>query len=103
MAEYVAGYSLLVDAVVPYEDWDEAYFALLSLKAHYQSLPGYQGMDIHARDLESGDIKVTITTMFELADQILVWLQNDITPEGLLRVLDPPPLVISSDVREIVV
>lgn len=100
---YVAGYSHLVDAVVPYESWDETYFSLLSLKAHYQALPGYQRMDIHARDLESGDIKVTIITNFELADQILVWLEHDITPEGLLREMQPPPLVISSDVREIII
>lgn len=100
---YVAGYSHLVDAIVPYAAWDEAYFSLLSVKAHYQSLPGYQRMDIHARDLESGDVQVTIVTDFEYQEQILVWLRSGITPEGILQQVTPPPIIITSDVREIIV
>jgi len=100
---YVAGYSMLVDAVLPYEGWNEAYFALLSLKAHLQALPGFQRMDIHARDLVSGDVMITIVTDFELLEQILVWLEVGITPEGILNQITPPPLSMTSDMREIVV
>ena len=100
---YVAGYSYLVDAVVPWSGWDEAYFSLLSLKAHLQSLPGYQRMDIHARDLDSGDVKVTVITDFELMEQLSVWLDYGITPQGVLLEIEPPPIVITADVREIVV
>jgi hypothetical protein len=100
---YVAGYSLLVDAVLPYAGWAEAYFSLLSLKAHLQALPGFQRMDIHARDLVSGDVKITVVTDFELAEQMLVWLEDGITPEGVLLQVTPPPLSMTSDMREIVV
>ncbi len=53
----VVAYSQVVDAVMQREVWDEAYFSLLSLKAHIQSLPGWQRFDLWATDLDSGEIK----------------------------------------------
>jgi hypothetical protein len=97
---YVAGYAQVVDAVLSGAAWDEAYFSILSLKAHCQSLPGYQRMDFMVRDLDSGDVDVTIVTNFEYLEQLSVWLEHGQTPDAILSAMEPQPSRLRIDVRE---
>jgi hypothetical protein len=85
----------LVDAVVPRESWDEAYFSFLSLKSHLQSLPSWVDMKVDARERPDGTVEVLVTTGWSSADAIAVWLDHGLTPDALLRALTPPARQIS--------
>lgn len=97
---YAIAYSQVVNAVVPRASWDEAYFSLISLKAHLQSLPGWQRFDFWAQDLESGDIKVVVITNWDSPVQLQVWSENGITVDSTLRALRPLPVSIQIDLFE---
>jgi heme-degrading monooxygenase HmoA len=90
MYEAIA-YAQVVDTVIPKEAWDEAYFSLLSLKSHIQSLPGWQRFDFWARDLEEGGMKVVVVTNWEHPEQLERWLQSGITADAVLRSIKPAP------------
>lgn len=96
----VAAYSQIVHAIVPRAAWDEAYFSLLSLKMHLQSLPGWQGFDFWARDLTNGDVKLVVSTNWDYADQLALWLKDGMTVDAVLRALDPPPISVQVDLYE---
>jgi hypothetical protein len=99
MNEAIA-YAQLVETVIPAEAWDEAYFALLSFKAHIQSLPGWQRFDFWARDLEDGDIKVIIVTNWDHPEQLERWLENGVTADAVLRSIRPAPTSINVELFE---
>ena len=96
----VAAYSQIVDAVVPHAAWDEAYFSLLSLKMHLQSLPGWQGFDFWAKNLTNGDVKLVVVTNWDYPDQLALWLKNGMTVDALLKALDPPARSVHVDLYE---
>lgn len=97
----VVAYAQVVNAVVPRVAWDEAYFSLLSLKIHLQSLPGWQRFDLWAQDMKDGDnIKLIVVTNWDFPEELAVWLQNGVTVEGILNALDPPPISLQVDLFE---
>lgn len=96
----VVAYSQVVNAVVPRNAWDEAYFSLLSLKMHLQSLPGWQRFDLWAQDMEEGDIKLVVVTNWDYPEELAIWLQHGVTVESVLNALDPPPISLQVDLFE---
>ncbi|MGW8318616.1 MAG: hypothetical protein ACWGPS_05165 [Candidatus Promineifilaceae bacterium] len=96
----VVAYSQIVNAVVQREAWDEAYFSLLSLKAHLQSLPGWQRFDLWAQDMEDGNVKLIAVTNWDYPDQLKVWLSQEATVDGILRSIEPPPISLEVDLFE---
>jgi len=96
----IVAYSQMVTAEVPRESWDEIYFSLLSLKAHLQSLPGWQRFDFWARDLDDGDIKLTVVTNWDYPEQLALWLKQGTTADAILRSIEPPPKSLSVDLYE---
>ena len=96
----VIAYSQVVQAVVPAAAWDETYFSLLSLKSHIQSLPGWQRFDLWAHDQENGNISVLIVTNWDYPDQLRYWLERGMTPDALLRAMQPPPQQLAVDLFE---
>ncbi|HRW10384.1 MAG TPA: hypothetical protein P5121_35010 [Caldilineaceae bacterium] len=96
----VIAYSQVVQAVVPAAAWDETYFSLLSLKSHIQSLPGWQRFDLWAHDQENGSIRVLIVTNWDYPDQLRYWLERGMTPDALLRAMQPPPQQLAVDLFE---
>ncbi len=100
---YVSGYTHVVDVVVPDHLWEAVFFSLESLKAHLQAIPGFQRMDVVARDDDAEDhILVMALVNFEYQDQLLLWLEQGITVEGVLRLVDPDLETLKLEVREIV-
>ena len=85
----------LVDATLPMQAWDEAYFSLLSLKMHLQSLPSWSEMRVGAREQVDGTVEVLVTTGWTSVDAIGAWLDRGWTPDAVLRSLKPAPLAIS--------
>lgn len=96
----VVAYSQIVDAVMPRETWDEAYFSLLSLKAHLQSLPGWQRFDLWASDLDEGEIKVMVVTNWDYPEQLELWLKQGVTVDAVLRSLEPPVTSLTVNLYE---
>lgn len=93
-------YTQIVNAVVSKAAWDEVYFSLLSLKAHIQSLPGWQRFDFWARDLENGDVKLVVVTNWDYPVQLSQWLERGHTADAILRSITPAPIELSVDVFE---
>lgn len=96
----VVAYSYVVNAVVSPEAWDEVYFSLLSLKAHLQSLPGWQRFDFWAQNKQNGAIKLLVITNWNYAEQLEVWLRQGTTVDQILRQCDPPPQEMSAELYE---
>lgn len=97
---YAIAYSQVVNAILPREAWDEAYFALLSLKSHLQSMPGWQRFDFWARDLESGEVKIIAVTNWDGPEQLEVWVEQGVTVDSVLRALEPAPTSVEIDLFE---
>ncbi|MCB8929290.1 MAG: hypothetical protein H6652_27105 [Ardenticatenaceae bacterium] len=96
----VVAYSQVVTAEVPREAWDETYFSLLSLKAHLQSLPGWQRFDFWARDKEDGHVKLIAVTNWDYPEQLALWLSKGVTVDAILRAMEPPPRDLTVDLYE---
>ena len=96
----VIAYSQVVQAVVPAAAWDETYFSLLSLKSHIQSLPGWQRFDLWAHDQDDGSIRVLIVTNWDYPEQLRYWLERGMTPDALLRAMQPTPQQLTVDLFE---
>jgi hypothetical protein len=96
----VIAYSQVVTAEVPREAWDEAYFSLLSLKAHLQALPGWQRFDFWARDVEEGYLKLIVVTNWEQPEQMALWLSQGVTADAVLRAIEPPARSLMVDLYE---
>lgn len=96
----VIAYSQVVEAVVDRQAWDESYFSLLSLKAHLQSLPGWQRFDVWAQDTPEGQIKVIAVTNWAHPEQLATWLKQGVTVDSLLRAMQPPPTAVQTDLYE---
>jgi len=93
-------YAQVVEAVIPRDAWDETYFSLLSLKSHIQSLPGWQRFDLWARDLQDGDVKLVAVTNWDHAHQLELWLKGGVTPDAVLRSMQPLPKALNVDLYE---
>ena len=72
----------------------------MSLKMHLQSLPGWQGFDFWARDLESGDVSMLVVTNWDFPEQLALWLKEGTTVDSILRALNPPPKSLDVDLYE---
>jgi heme-degrading monooxygenase HmoA len=99
MSEAIA-YAQVISTVISKDAWDEAYFSLLSLKSHIQSLPGWQRFDFWARDLDEGGIKVMIVTNWDHPQQLERWLKSGITADAVLRSIQPAPESLQVEVFE---
>ena len=99
----IVAYSQVVQAIVPADAWDETYFSLLSLKSHIQSLPGWQRFDLWAHDQDDGTVKVLIITNWDYPDQLRYWLERGVTPDAILRAMQPTPENVTVDLFEGVV
>jgi hypothetical protein len=97
---YAVAYSQIVEAVIPREVWDEAYFSLLSLKSHLQSLPGWQRFDLWAQDLVGGDMKLVVVSNWDDPTQLALWVERGMTVDSVLRALKPGPRSLNIDLYE---
>lgn len=87
-------YSQQVHAVVLPDSWDEAYFSLLSLKHALAGVPGWKRMDILADNEPDDMIHLRVITHWATAEQMEAWLASDLSVEGVLKGLTPPPVSI---------
>lgn len=96
-------YAHQVRTKVPTEKWDEAYFSLLSLKAHVQSLPGWIGMQMTAGERGDSTVDVFVSTEWETLDALVTWAQSTRSPDAILRSIgaDDPNLDIEVSVAEV--
>lgn len=81
-----------VSALLAPESWDEAYFSLLSLKHSLGGVPGWKRLDIMANNQPDDTIQLRVVTNWGTLDQMEAWLASDLTVEGVLKALTPPPL-----------
>lgn len=94
-------YRHTVHANLPVAVWDEAYFSLLSLKMHLQSLPGWLGMDVTARERPAETVDVEVVTEWEGLETAIVWAQSVRTPDAILRSLPTPPHRVTASLGEV--
>ncbi|HZQ10614.1 MAG TPA: hypothetical protein VFD70_28805 [Anaerolineae bacterium] len=87
-------FSQEIHAVLPPASWDEAYFSLLSLKHALAGVPGWKRLDFIANNHDDGTIHAIITTNWATIEQLEAWLRSDLTVEGILKALTPPPIQI---------
>ena len=83
-------YTHFVEALVGVDAWDEAYFSLISLKAQLPSIPSYRDMAVYARQLNDHEVQIRVATDWEHLASLVAWTERGITPDGILRALDPP-------------
>lgn len=95
----ITAYSQVVEATIPKEAWNETYFSLLSLKAHLQSLPGWQRFDLWAQETD-GNVRVVVVTNWENPEQLALWLERGVTADAILRAMQPPPLALTVTLNE---
>ena len=81
-----------VSALLAPESWDEAYFSLLSLKHALAGVPGWKRLDILANNQPDDTVQLRVVTNWGTLDQMEAWLDSDLTVEGVLKALTPPPL-----------
>jgi heme-degrading monooxygenase HmoA len=96
----VIAYSQVVTAELSQHSWDETYFSLLSLKAHLQSLPGFQRFDYWARELDDEYVKLMVVTNWDFPEQLALWLEKGVTTDSVLRSVEPPPRSLVVDLYE---
>jgi heme-degrading monooxygenase HmoA len=84
-------FSQQVHAVLLEDAWDEAYFSLLSLKHALAGVPGWKRMDIMANNQDDGSIHLRVLTHWATLSQLEAWLKSDLTVEGVLKGVTPPP------------
>lgn len=96
----VTAYAQVVQAVIPRASWDETHFSLLSLKSRLQAVPGFQRLDIWARDQDGGDVQLMAVTNWDYPDQLALWLGQGLTVDSILQEITPPPLSLSIDLYE---
>lgn len=96
----IIAYSQIVQAVISKEAWDETFFSLMSLKAHIQSLPGWQRFDLWANYTAEGDVNMVAVTNWEYPEQLELWLKQGVTVDAILRAMQPPPADITVQVYE---
>lgn len=99
----VTAYSQVVDAVIHKAAWEETYFSLLSLKAHLQSLPGWQRFDFWAQEQTDGDIKILIVTNWDYPEQLGLWIKQGTSVDAVLRAMQPPPISLNVNLYEEVI
>lgn len=85
-------YTQQVHAVLLPQSWDEAYFSLLSLKHVLAGVPGWKRMDILADNEPNDTIHMRVITNWATIEQMEAWLASDVTVEGVLKGVLPPPL-----------
>ena len=88
-------YSQEIHAVLAPESWDETYFSLLSLKHVLAGVPGWKRMDILADNEQDDNIHLRIITNWATIEQMEAWLASDVTVEGVLKGVKPPPLLLN--------
>lgn len=93
MSDYTL-YSQQVHVVLDPAAWDEAYFALLSLKHALAGVPGWKRLDILAHDRDDGTVHLRIISNWATVEQMETWLDSDLTVEGVLKSVTPPPRAI---------
>jgi len=84
-----------VRAILPFAAWDEAYFSLLSLKHALAGVPGWKRLDVLANNQDDDTIHVRILSNWGTIAQLEAWLESDLTVEGILKGLTPPPIEIN--------
>jgi len=90
MADYFM-YAQEVHAILPPAAWDEAYFSILSLKHALAGVPGWKRLDLLANNQEDDSIHLRIITDWGTVEEMETWLDSDLTVEGVLKGLTPPP------------
>ena len=81
-----------VHATLAPASWDEAYFSLLSLKHALGGVPGWKRMDILASNQDDDTIHLRVLTTWAGVEQMEAWLDSDLTVEGVLKGMTPPPV-----------
>jgi heme-degrading monooxygenase HmoA len=96
----VIAYSQAVEALITKEAWDETYFSLESLKAHLQSLPGWQRFDLWAQDTDDGNVRVLVVTNWDHPEFLALWVDRGVTVDAILRAMEPPPKSLKINLYE---
>ena len=97
---YVSSYSLVTAGSVPKSRWEEAWDTAASWKGYLQSFPGLLSVRISARELEDGDVRVKLETIWEHREQLEEWAACPYAATKLLAGLDTPAYDVTDEVFE---
>ncbi len=74
-------------ARVPPDGWEEAWYSLASWRGFLQSVPGQLAVRVSVRDVESGEIEVHVSTLWEHQAQLTGWLDGPFLPRRVFEEL----------------
>lgn len=97
---HIISYSHVTLATIPAAAWDEAWLSFVSWKGYLQSFPGFMGMNVSARALENGDVRLHAMTTWEYPEQLEEWRDSKWSAEALIRDLRQPGYDIEEDTYE---
>ncbi len=97
---YIFSYSVVTDATIPADAWDEAWFAMQSWKGYLQAFPGLLAIRFAARALENGDVRFHSSTIWEYPEQLEEWRTSHWSMVNLLNSISQPAYDVTEEIYE---
>ncbi len=97
---YIFSYSVVTNATIPAEVWDEAWFALQSWKGYLQSFPGLLSISLAGRALDIGDVRFYSATHWQYPEQLEEWRTSHWSMKNLLASISRPAYDVTEDTYE---
>ena len=97
---YVSSYSHVTAGSVPAAQWEEAWDTAASWKGYLQSFPGLLAVNISARPLSDGDVRLRLEAVWEHREQLDEWVACPYAGTALLGGLDTPAYEVTDEVFE---
>ena len=97
---YVSSYSHVTAGSVAAREWEEAWDTAATWKGFLQSFPGLLTVNISARPLADGDVRVRLESVWEHREQLETWAACPYSGMKLLAGLDTPAYDVTEEVFE---
>jgi hypothetical protein len=86
--------------VAPAISADKVWFGLESWKGYLASFPGCLEVRIGGRQLENGDVRFSVRTIWEYHEQVDEWDRSDLTADKFLAFIEPPCYDMTTEIFE---
>ncbi|HZD78864.1 MAG TPA: hypothetical protein VE646_02330 [Actinomycetota bacterium] len=95
---YPESYTHLIAGSIPRDTWQEAWYSISTWKGYLQSFPGFLRLRVSIRELEGGDIRVAIATIWEHEEQLDAWLGGQWRADRILQQLSTPAYDVTDEI-----
>jgi len=86
--------------VTPAGSADRVWFSLETWKGFLASFTGCLEVRIGGRQLENGDVRFSVMTIWEYPEQLDAWDQSDLRADRFLADIEPPSYDVTTEIFE---